>query len=63
MSQLAVLLTLAEYSNSEKNKDIIMSDLSQHCKITRPALTQIINGLEKKNLVKRTIQLKIGVKY
>lgn len=55
MSQISVLLTLAEYSLNEENNNVIMSDLSKKCKITRPALTQIINGLEKEGLVKRTI--------
>lgn len=53
LSQIGVLLTLVEYSNHYGNKNIIMSQLSEMCKITRPALTQIINGLEQDGLVKR----------
>lgn len=52
LSQMKVLLTLAEESVGKK-EDMIMSKLSSHCGLTRPALTQIINRLEIEGYVRR----------
>lgn len=49
-NEMQVLLLLKKHINRD---DIIMSDISDELKITRSAISQIVNKLEEKELVER----------
>lgn len=53
-SEIKVLFTIA-HKTSEENHDMKVSDISKHLNVTSPTITQLINKLEKDQLVLRNV--------